>query len=57
MLARLHPDEDVAEVEQLQPDEPAEEELVLVPTAPGHPEDYPQSDGNQEPQSSFPFQQ
>jgi hypothetical protein len=56
-LARLQPDDDVAEVQQLQIDEATEEELVLVPTAPGHPEDYPRADGNPEPQSSFPFEQ
>jgi hypothetical protein len=57
MLARLEPEEDDAEAEQLQLDEPAEEELALVPTAPGVPEDTVQADGYQEPQSSFPFQQ
>jgi hypothetical protein len=61
MLARLHPDEDDDEAKteqaQLQPDESAEEELVLVPGAPSHPEDSPQADGNPEPQSSFPFEQ
>jgi type IV secretory pathway TraG/TraD family ATPase VirD4 len=57
MLARLEPEEDDAEAEQLQLDEPAEEELALVPTASGVPEDTAQADGDQEPQSSFPFQQ
>jgi hypothetical protein len=57
MLARVQPDEEVAEAEQLQPDEAAEEELVLVPAAPGHREVSPQADGNPEPQSSFPFEQ
>ena len=57
MLARQQPAEDDGETEQLQFDELADEELVLVPTAPGVPEDTAQSDGDQEPQSSFPFQQ
>jgi hypothetical protein len=57
MLARLEPEEDDAEAEQLQLDEPAEEELALVPTAPGVPEDTAPAYGDQEPQSSFPFQQ
>jgi hypothetical protein len=47
----------MTEAEQLQLDEPAEEELALVPAAPGVPEDTAQADGDQEPQSSFPFQQ
>jgi type IV secretory pathway TraG/TraD family ATPase VirD4 len=57
MLARLEPEEDDAEAEQLQQDEPAEEELVLVPTAPGVPKDTAHADDDQEPQTSFPFQQ
>jgi len=57
MLARLEPEEGDAEAEQLQQDEPAEEELALVPTDPAVPEDTTQADGDQEPQSSFPFQQ
>jgi hypothetical protein len=56
-IARQRPEEDDAEAEQLQQDEPAEEELILVPTAPGVPEDTAGADGDQEPQSSFPFQQ
>ena len=42
---------------KLQQDEPAEEEFALVPSAPGVLEDTAQADGDQEPQSSFPFQQ
>jgi hypothetical protein len=57
MLARLEPEEDDAEAEQLQLDEPAEEELSLVPSGPSVSEDTAQADGDQEPQSSFPFQQ
>jgi len=57
MLARLESQEDDAEAEQLQLDEPAEEELALVPSASGVPEDTAQADSDQEPQSSFPFQQ
>jgi type IV secretory pathway TraG/TraD family ATPase VirD4 len=57
VLARQCPEEDDAEAEQLQIEEAAEEELVLVPTAPGVPEDTTQADGDQAPQSSFPFQQ
>jgi type IV secretory pathway TraG/TraD family ATPase VirD4 len=57
MLARLESDEDDAEAEQLQQDEPAEEELALVPTAPDSSENVAGADGDQEPQSSFPFQQ
>ena len=57
MLARLETEEDDTEVEQLQLDEPSEEEFSLVPTAPGVTEDTAQADGDQEPQSSFPFQQ
>jgi hypothetical protein len=56
-IARRQPEEDDAEAEQLQLDEPAEEELALIPTVPGVPEDTAQADGDQEPQSSFPFQQ
>jgi hypothetical protein len=41
----------------LQPDEPSEEEFALVPSTPGVAEDSVHSDGDQEPQSSFPFQQ
>ena len=57
VLPRQHPKEDDAEAEQLQLDQPAEEELVLVPTAPGVPEVTTEADGDQAPQSSFPFQQ
>jgi hypothetical protein len=57
MLARLKTEEDDTEAEQLQQDEPSEEEFSLVPTAPGVTEDTAQADGDQEPQSSFPFQQ
>jgi hypothetical protein len=57
MLARLESEEDDAEAEQLQQDEPAEEELALVPSGPGVSEDTAQADGDQEPQTSFPFQQ
>jgi type IV secretory pathway TraG/TraD family ATPase VirD4 len=56
-LARLEPEVDDDEVAYSQLDEPSEEELALVPTAPGVPEDTAQADGDQEPQSSFPFQQ
>jgi type IV secretory pathway TraG/TraD family ATPase VirD4 len=56
-IAHQRPEEDDAEAEQLQQDEPAEEELALVPTAPGVPEDTAQAHDDQEPQSSFPFQQ
>ena len=45
------------EAEQLQQDEPAEEELALVPSGPGVPDETAQADVDQEPQSSFPFQQ
>jgi hypothetical protein len=57
MLARLESEEDDAEAEQLQPEVPAEEEIALVPTAPGVTEDTAQADGDQEPQTSFPFEQ
>ena len=57
VLSRQRPEDDDAEAEQLLIDQPAEEELVLVPTAPGVPEDTTQADGDQAPQSSFPFQQ
>jgi hypothetical protein len=57
MIARRQPEEDEDEAEQLLLDEPAEEELALVPTVPGVPEDAALADGDQEPQSSFPFQQ
>jgi hypothetical protein len=56
VLARQRPEEDDAEAEQLQTEEAAEEELVLVPTS-GVQEDTTQADGDQAPQSSFPFQQ
>jgi hypothetical protein len=57
MLARLETEEDDTEAEQLQFDEPAEEELSLVPAAPDSSENVAGADGDQEPQSSFPFQQ
>jgi type IV secretory pathway TraG/TraD family ATPase VirD4 len=57
VLTRQQSDEDEAEGEQLQLDESTEEELVLVPTVPGVLEDTTQADGDQAPQSSFPFQQ
>jgi type IV secretory pathway TraG/TraD family ATPase VirD4 len=57
VLARQRLEEYDAEVEQLQLDEPAEEELVLVSTGPGVLEDTTHADGDQAPQSSFPFQQ
>jgi len=57
MLARLEPEEDDAEAEQLQQDEPADEELALVPAGPGVSEDTARADDDQEPQTSFPFQQ
>jgi len=57
MLARLKTEEDDTEAEQLQLDEPGEEEFSLISTAPGVTEDTAQVDGDQEPQSSFPFQQ
>jgi len=56
-IARQQSEEDDAEAEQLQFDESEEEELALVPTAPGVPEDTALADGDQGPQSSFPFQQ
>jgi type IV secretory pathway TraG/TraD family ATPase VirD4 len=57
VLPRQRPEEDDAEVEQLQIEEPAEEELVLVPTASFVTADTTEADGDQAPQSSFPFQQ
>jgi hypothetical protein len=56
-IARRQPEEDDAEDEHLELDESIEEELALVPVGPGIPEDTAQADGDQEPQSSFPFQQ
>jgi len=56
-IARRQPEEDDDQAEQLQPDEPVEQQLVLVPTTCGVREDDSQADGDQEPQSSFPFQQ
>jgi type IV secretory pathway TraG/TraD family ATPase VirD4 len=56
-IARRQPEEDEDEAEQLQPDESAEEELALVPAAPDSSENAAGADGDQEPQSSFPFQQ
>jgi len=56
-LSRLQPEQDDTEREQLQIEEAAEEELVLVPTAPVVQADTAEADGDQAPQSSFPFQQ
>ena len=56
-IARRQPEEDDDEAEHFQIDEPIEEELALVPTVPGVSEDTAPVDGDQEPQSSFPFQQ
>jgi len=56
-IARRQPEENDDEAERLQLDEPVEEELVLVPSFPGVPEDTAQAEGDQEPQTSFPFQQ
>jgi hypothetical protein len=57
MLARLESEEDDAEAEQLPRDEPAEDELALVPSGPGVADDTTHVDDDQEPQTSFPFQQ
>ena len=56
-IARQQQEENDEEAGQFQFDEPAEEELALVPAAPGVPDEAAQADGDQEPQSSFPFQQ
>jgi hypothetical protein len=58
ILARLHPDEEVApRPSNCSRTEAAEEELVLVPNRSRRPGRYHQADGDQAPQSSFPFQQ
>jgi hypothetical protein len=56
-LSRHQPEQDDTEREQLQIEEAAEEELALVPTAPVVQADTAEADGDQAPQSSFPFQQ
>ena len=56
-IARQRPEEDDAEAEQLQLRRTRRRGACLVPTASVVPEDTAEDDSDQEPQSSFPFQQ